>query len=222
MNTRIFVMAQGKGTRWLRNDRTTIENPCEYKQIIPITEDENLICRTIRQLGKDANIKVICNEEFSNYLPVDIEIESFKEPIQPILHGIWSTKKEWINYDSVLIILGDVAFSNSGMQKILNANKNLRDNKDNVTIFGRLGNNKISEKEAREIFAVSILPPKYVEVKNNMAVLWEIGHQKLWDYYKIFDPKFIEIDDYTDDVDSLEAYVKFWPKMLEKILEDDK
>ena len=94
MNTRIFIMAQGKGSRWSRDSRTIIENPCEYKQVLSITDEENLISRTIRQFHYDPMIKVICTGEFSQYLPDGTEIESFREPIQPILHGIWNTKKE--------------------------------------------------------------------------------------------------------------------------------
>ena len=214
MNTRIFIMAQGRGSRWSRDSRTIIENPCEYKQVLSITKTENLISRTIRQLGHDPLIKVICAGEFSSYLPKGTEIESFREPIQPILHGIWNTKREWGFYDRILIILGDVAFSNFAMGIILR-------NSANLTIFGRMRGNKTTGKEAREIFALSIRPDKYVEVIDNLNTLWKLGKEKLWDYYETYRPNFVEIDDYTDDIDSLEAYIQFWPVMKENIIEDD-
>ena len=214
MSTRIFIMAQGHGSRWLRDARTTIESPCEYKQVLPITDDENLISRTIRQLDYDPLIKVICAGEFYPYLPEGTEIESFREPIQPILHGIWNTKQEWESYDRVIIILGDVAFSNLAIIRILI-------NRQELALFGRLGANPITGKEAGEIFALSIYPDKYMEVICRLKDLWQSGKQKIWDYYNEYGADFVEINDYTDDVDSLEAYVQFWPKMKEKILEDD-
>lgn len=214
MNTRIFIMAQGRGSRWSRDSRTTIESPCEYKQVLSITSDENLISRTIRQLRYDSLIKVICSEDFAKYLPKGTEIESFREPVQPILHGIWNTKREWAYYDRILIILGDVAFSNIGIKKIFVDNQEM-------SLFGRFGSNPITGKEAREIFAVSIRRNKYVEAVNNFSTLWKSGKEKLWDYYGMYKSSLVEINDYTDDIDSLEAYVQFWPIMKEKIIEDD-
>jgi len=210
---RIFVMAQGKGSRWDRGRWYHDVLPCEYKQVLPITEDLNLITRTIRQF-KFFDPKIICKGEFYRYLPEGTEIESFREPTGPIMKGIWNLKHKWDNWNRILILLGDVAFSNDAVTTILDHNSDL-------TLFGRLGENRVTGKEAREIFALTFAWNRYKQVAKNMERLWKSGANKLWDYYETYNPYFVEIDDYTDDVDDLLAYQKFWPKMKEEIIKDD-
>lgn len=209
-----FIMAQGQGSRWEKSRKFTDEPPCEYKQALPITEDLNLISRTIRQF-KFCDPLVICAGDMRKYLPEGTPIMSLREPTRCLLHGIWDTKGEWKDYDRLLFLLGDVAFSNQAVEEIL-------DYDGKFAFFGRLGENKVTGKEAREIFAISVWWKEFEAFERRLARLYfgDKG-EKLWDYFWEYAPTFIDIDDYTDDTDSLLAYNRFWPKMKEAIIKDD-
>lgn len=211
---KIFVMAQGEGSRWVEDrERGIIAPEYEFKQVLPITEELNLISRTLKQF-QYWNTTVICSDEMLKYLPDGTITYPLKDPVGCLLYGMWSLKPFWDSYDSIIYLLGDVAYSHYAVYRIISCSEDL-------TFFGRLGSNKVTGKEAREVFAVSVGRSRHEEFESNLASLFEDGKAKLWDYYEEYSPNFVEIDDYTDDTDSIPAYDKFWDKLQESIRKDD-
>ena len=62
----------------------------------------------------------------------------------------------------------------------------------------------------------------YEGVADMLKELWKGEKGKLWNLLDhLSDSVFVEIDDYTDDVDSIQEYGKFWKPLRKAILEDD-
>ena len=212
---KIFILAQGEGSRWIPENWGRIP-PAPYKQVVPFNDKDTIISRTIKQvLGRD--ITVICHGDIIDYIKgLPISVDSFRDP-GTILKGIWLTNfhYDWQKYDRIIFLLGDVVFSNECISTILN-DKNL------FSLYGRFGSNKFTGKSAKEIFALSIYPEYYKDISSLLYDLWknEKG-SKLWDLYFFGLLNFIDIDDFTDDLDSPEEYDQFWPKLVEAAANDD-
>lgn len=232
---KIYILAQGQGSRWMAEHgrNIAIELPSEYKQLIPMGynprgEGELLIQRTFRQLCNNldwlsaTNVTVIAHGEFVEYTPKWAKFRSFREPTGCILEGICRTKDEWEDH-RIVFLLGDVIYSNAMMKEILT-------NKNNIALFGRMGMNNITGKEASEIFALSFSGGESSFIWERMRHIWfhdGNNRAKLWtlyDYIRDYEGlDFISIlDDYTDDVDSPEEYDQFFDTLKEMALEDDK
>lgn len=213
---KIFILAQGEGSRWIPENWGRIP-PAPYKQVVPFNDKDTIISRTIKQvMGQD--ITVICHGDIIDYIKgLPISVDSFRDP-GTILKGIWLTNfhYDWQKYDRIIFLLGDVVFSNECIKKILN-------DEEFLSIYGRRGANPITGKEAREIFAFSVCKMNYVPVISVLYLLWKRDKKsKLWDFYREYvKHHFIEIDDFTDDLDSPEEYDQFWPKLVEAAANDD-
>jgi hypothetical protein len=210
---KIFIMAQGEGSRWDWTRPPAELKPSEYKQLIPIG-DEVLIQRTVRQLEGN-KIVLVANQDFFKYCNVIFTLNS---PVGTLIEGIAKTKPLW-DKDRNIFILGDVVFSNAAIKTILN-------DQNPFTIFARFAGNIYTKKAAKEIFAVSVRGERLDWFKQLLNSLSRINAQKLWDMYfylKNRDERIAtQINDYTDDCDSPEAYVEFFDIMRECALEDDR
>jgi len=208
---KIFIMAQGDGSRWKEN--TKIELPSEYKQLIPLGK-ETIITRTLRQL-EGYDITVIADGYFAPFMPENIKLVYFRVP-GCLLRGIWQTRSWWGESGNVFL-LGDVVYSNELLRKIVKYSTE-------ISIFGRLGENKVTGKEAKELFALNInfcdVHDRWIE--DTLKSLYESNPRaKLWDFQESVEDEVIESNDYTDDLDSPEEYLQFWNKLEKSALEDD-
>ncbi len=221
---KIYILAQGQGSRWRYDSHRVreIDLPSEYKQLLPIGKGEVLIQRTIRQIGEsidELDVTLIAPGDFLLYpYPEWMKFQSFREPTGCILEGICRTKNEWAG-ERVLFLLGDVIYSNRMMKEIIN-------NRDTVSFFGRKGKNVFTDKEASEIFAFGFNDTQIMQdvLWQEMRHLWfrrEID-AKLWTLLSYLKLSIVEVEnDYTDDVDSPEEYEQFYEKLKELALEDD-
>ena len=221
MNRQIFIMAQGKGSRWEEDDRTGWCPPATYKQLVSIG-DETIITRTIRQFSPNDMTVIAQGEPFFPFVEGKAELITFHEPVGTLIQGIWKTSEHWKGDCQIIILLGDVIYSNAVVEEIL-----ADEYATMSTIFGRDGANLSTRKAAKEIFAFAI--PSGINIqafwKQELRAFWENNYgTKLWDFYNINYPEmeFIKIDDYTDDCDSVQEYQQFYPKLLEEALKDDK
>jgi len=205
-------MADGLGSRWFDGR----SNPPPYKQLLPINKIP-LIERTYNQVKSyDVdNIYLICPGTFAHYLSEGLPMQSlgYKEgKARPILDGILKTQLLWS--DRTIVLLGDVCFSNSAINLLLTSGMD-------YFILGRKGENKISGKRAGELFALSFFEDRQSEVVKQLISVLNSGGKKLWDLYNAFPITLYETCDSTDDTDSPEAYLQFWPAIKSSAMRDD-
>lgn len=199
-------MAQGEGSRWDKKD-----SPARYKQLLPIYTKTTLITRTLHQLDGE-NVIVVANSEFGQYLQPNTNRIEFKEP-GSILRGIWLTQYKtnaWDGTQRVIFLLGDVVFSNAYIDVILK-------DENPFSFYGRLGQNKFIGKRTGELFGINVHVSMMDETRNGLLFLWKSGQMhnvpvKLWDFYHAMNNPnlLVQLDDYTDDIDSMEEYNKFF------------
>jgi hypothetical protein len=208
----IFIMAQGNGDRWSRSDRNDWIPPVEYKQLLPVG-DETIIGRTYRMASEYSdNVISICEGEFLKEFPKGTTIASLREPTGTLLHGIWETRPMWYVEDRNIFLLGDVVYSEDTLNRILS-------DTDLFTIYGRLGENKYTGKEAGELFSLSFFGNQW---KHRMLLDLRNISGKLWNLYEVMGDEFFRpVDDYTDDINSPEGYQK-WYKTLKHCAESDR
>jgi len=205
---KIFVMAQGEGSRW--REHTYVDLPSKFKQLTPLG-DETIITRTLRQIKSCPDVTVIADGYFAAYMPQDVKLVYFRFP-GSLLFGIQQTIK-WMD-DRNIILLGDVVYSNSLIEKILSS-------EEGYMIHGRKNGNPVTGKKARELFALVVshhFIPVLDQQINNCLVANK--NAKLWDLYTRINTPLL-VDDYTDDLDSPEEYLQFWSKLKEAALRDD-
>lgn len=225
VSPKVFILAQGKGSRWYE-DNVNSELPAQYKQLIPINEKETIVSRTIRQLG-DVDWKLIANYGKFKDACDETKIYELREPTGSIVQGILLLRDQWMTEDCFIFLLGDVVFSNDAIKTILE-----HIGKGSF-LFGRLGRNKVTGKECKEIFALKVCG-NIVDREDFYRFLIRVVNYeaspetlKLWDLYHLWEQErdkagFVIIDDYTDDIDSPVHYYEFFEKMKEAADEDDR
>jgi hypothetical protein len=201
---KIFLMCQGRGSRWTENARFDV--PSDLKQLVPIN-GEPLISRTLKQLSGVPNVTLVGHgTDFRQYHHC---IRTFRDPVGSLVEGILRTSTDWEDSDhDILYLLGDVVYSNYAISVILS---NLYVTRP-VTLYGRLSGNLYTGKMAREIFAIHIDHDddvykmlKYIDDEKGLqSKLWDIYHQT---------NRIVPIADWTDDVDSPEEYHLFFKKL---------
>ena len=210
-----IIMCDGLGTRWITPE-------IKYKHLIPF-DGIPLVFRTVQQLQKyPCNIVLVAPEEFKDYdhYPEGVFHTSLgyreAEP-RTLLDGILRTKAFWT--EDTTILLGDVVFSNKAI-RFLMLTHNLY-----PRVLGRKGSNVVTGKEASELFSLSFNPKKDI-VGAEIKVLLSRADKpnlygKLWEYVHEYQIVVSEVNDYTDDIDSPQAYEQFYPAMLEAVRKDD-
>lgn len=214
-----LIMCQGQSSRWAGS----------YPKHLAMIAGEPVIVRTMRQL-KALNIDnvIIVGEEyhFGQFGKVHEQID----PQPEICNGIRDTYPLWEGHDRTVILCGDVVYSDACIRAIYEDQTQLR-------IFGRIGENPITGKAYDERFAVAF------DEDYGLPVLWAIDAVLLRPeciaslkalYYIMLgvpcvpqgDKVFFErkllhiIDDYTDDLDSLEEWERSREKLEAAILQE--
>jgi hypothetical protein len=220
-------MSQGEGSRWRPDVRWThIDVPADVKQLIPLG-NETILTRTLRQVSTyvpQIDTIVVMNKKYSHYLPSGTALMSLDEPTGFLLRGIWIACEWSDDADRTIILLGDVVYSNDAIKKIF-AEKH----KARISLFGRLFENPATGKEAKELFALSCKDADYDDLRGIILnILKDRGRPtaRLWDLYGFFGAAgatnvFEFINDFTDDVDSIQEYALFFDKLEEAALKDD-
>ena len=211
-------MAHGRGDRWIAGTfRDGWNPPCLFKQLIQIGKYPN-ITRTLKMLHSlgQTDILVIAPGEFLSYVEDYAQMESLHEQSGHLHQGIVETYSYWKDADRLLFLYGDVIYEWYALARIL------FDELHRVSFFGRKGSNIHTGKVANEIFSIGV--PKtyndefYSEIKRG----WNKRRPRIWDYtYTDDTADFIELDTWSDDVDSPEEYEQFFEKLKECALEDD-
>lgn len=207
-------MAHGAGSRWQGMDVP--------KQLIPIGREKYpVVGRTMRQFPLEPLTHLVAPPEVyayvSNYIYKPL---TFREP-GSLVRGIWLCGRD-CNFalQNVLFLLGDVIFSNKMVHTILTAEM------DVPRLFGRIGANQVTGKEASELFALSV-PQQFVkDFFWEIMRLWEDCAFKkqtcrLWDLHYEFHLDLTTLKgDYTDDIDSPQEYEQFYKKLNQAVIGD--
>ena len=205
----IYILAQGHGSRW---NHETIP----YKQLIPIG-NTTVIERTMSMLKTNLFLPVY-SRDFSLHIKNSHSYISLREPTQGILSGIVETLAVSYQYEDATFLLGDVVYSHGMMDLILKTPVG------NVAMFGRMGSNFYSGKEAGEIFAIKIDKDFIPQFRRNCRQIKWTG--KLWNYKAVYDTamfssKLNGFEDWTEDIDSQDEYELYGKKIIKLAEEED-
>jgi hypothetical protein len=214
----VFIMAQGQGNRWHKqNDRHHLDLPLPiYKQCLPVGP-EPLIVRTQRLLVEGgippAVVRTVAPWEL--FADTGLTGISLPEP-GPLLEGIAQCLDATPWADEIVFLMGDVLFSKRTLAASLEG--------PDLRFVGRLMPNRLTGKAAPELFSLRVAGREILAVRRIIRTLTrrgEIGPKKLWSLWDaIVNPATLDINDYTDDVDSPEEYLAFWPSMRYAALAD--
>ena len=214
-----LIMCQGQSSRWTGS---------EPKHLAMIA-GEPVIARTMRQLtvtGRENIIIVGDKLHFEQFGKVHEQTD----PQPEICNGIKDTYPLWEGHDRTVILCGDVVYSDACIRAIY-------EDKTQLRIFGRIGENPVTGKVYDERFAVAF------DENYGLPVLWAIDAVLLRPeciaslkalYYTMlgvpctpqgdkvfFESKLLHvIDDYTDDLDSLEEWERSKEKLEAAILQE--
>ena len=227
MNTSIIILAHGNQERWLPAERA--EAHYKSKHLLPV-RNQPLLKRTIELFKPYGDIFVYAwgwYEEWIDYPCLTIQ------PVKSLLNGILQTRDHW--GDRTIFLLGDVLFSRSAVSTIVEKSKS-----SEILFFGRPHPNTVSGKRASELFSFTMTEENWDQVISHCEFMTvPTGSPKnlkyppkLWSLYRllcgnechqdIIDLNLLwVINDYTDDVDSPEAFERFWGKMVEAEKRDD-
>lgn len=207
MNRMIFVMAQGPGSRWHpQHERTThtrLALPI-YKQCLPVN-GEPLIVRTCRMLKADCTVVAPPDLLAEHHLPG----VTLPEP-GTLLEGIIQMMDFHPMAEEIIVLLGDVLYSPRALQWL----------RDDVPLrfLSRLMPSRVSGKAAAELFGFRATGQALADLYRTMKRLTRRdmkGPKRLWTLWdNTVNPPTVDLNDYTDDIDSPEEYVAFWPAML--------
>lgn len=216
--TKTIIIAGGKGTRW--------DNYNGIPKHLLEVDGEPLINRTIRLL-KEYNTDIIVATD----LPLNISGIEICKPVNT--EGFYdadkflSSSSFWNKNGRTVILYGDVYFSEEALAKIFDYAH------PDWTLFGRIGASSFTGKNHGELFAISFYHdyiPEFESALRRVIKLyndglidrnggWEVYKAMIrlpdevfiYHFYPLAGPRFVNIDDWTDDFD--------WPKDYEMFLE---
>lgn len=151
-------------------------------------------------------------------------------PVNSLLDGILQTKHHWS--DRTIFLLGDVLFSRNAVSTIVEKSKTT----EKALFFGRPHPNTVSGKRAGELFGFTMMREDWGDFEKKCEFVIDNADvrytSKLWSLYRVYCGNHLEqhiidldwlwvINDYTDDIDSPQAFKQFWPKMILAELEDN-
>lgn len=227
----IIIMAHGNQERWFVQDPP----PFKSKHLI-LVRKQPLLKRTIDLFAPHGDITVFGWGWYEKY--IDYPCTKI-HPVKSLLDGILQTRDYW--GDRTLFLLGDVLFSRNAVSTLVEKAEN-----DETMFFGRPHPSSVTTKQASELFGFTMVRKDWDQIIEHCKFMTQIPcilpppvHQKdlkyppkLWALYRlccgnechqnIIDLKLLEvIDDYTDDIDSPEAYDQFWDSMIGAELGDN-
>lgn len=210
-------MAQGSQQR-IQHLLMPSQSMPSFKQLLPISDSDTIFSRTCRQLlGSGVESVSAVVHWHSEWIRACVEgripLLSQDDPGGSVVGAIHHYRNLWGR--SILIVLGDVVFSHHAVFTMIGAAPS------RSTFFGRRNApNPVTGKAHPEVYALRIVRDDHGALLNAMADARWRRHQdtKLHDLCGAF--PFLEISDYTDDVDTEEDYVKRLPLLRQAVSED--
>ena len=214
--TRVFILADGKGTRW--NNHLGIP-----KHLVEVA-GEPLLARTVRLLKERGEHDIIIsshNEEYTAFAPTTGYRNNHFE-----IDKIFCTQPDWEVTRTNIFLLGDVFYTEEAIDKIFS------EQTETITFFGREKGSELTGGRYGELFAVKVLPggTSILEYACKL-VKWQfvngiISRCKLWELYRltratdltahVIKGGFVSIDDWTEDIDSPSDYERFIKRYEER------
>ena len=224
-----IIFAAGPATRWAGarfvkwGGVRDVANPPEHKQMISIGDEPNLF-RTIRILKEvgETHITVFASPGIAAEIPQDVthSVVVFDDwGLHSLLDRFVQGELAYRNSSRTRFIHGDVVFSRETLANILD------ESESSIRFVGRFGPNKITGKAAPELFGLSVAREMYPALLEACRTL-PVTPAKLWNLREAmttpgYPPPDFEINDWTDDIDSAEEYVEFYPILCNHALAED-
>lgn len=213
---RVIVIAAGDGTRW--------GNHTGVPKHLAVMEGERLIDRTSRLFAAYGGTEPLI------VAPVDDERYQTKDgmtvapKLNPTRGGadkFLSSRYIWNTVGRTVIVYGDVWFSEEAVETITSHES------EEITFFGRAWGSKLTGTPWGELFAVSLTPETVERAEASLKHLARLYKRSPsiraggWEWYKHLhglpiDPSqhsvaggFVEINDWTDDIDYPEDYQRW-------------
>jgi len=224
---RAIILAQGLSSRW--DDPIGIHHDLikqvPFKQWLPVG-NRTMIGRTVELLREEfiEKIVVVAEPIFSTKCPgADIYTQ---QEVGDLVDAIYQTRHLWHDRGTIYLH-GDVLFSRRAIDLLVNPHST-------KVLLARIEPNELTGKEADEIFAFHIGPKSYDEVWDRVLryhpkgyktdvvppkpwvfphLLWDIDGFWVDEGLKQIENLITTINDYTDDIDSPQAYDRFWGPM---------
>lgn len=215
-STHCIILCGGRSSRWGGYRKTP------RKHLVEI-EGELLLDRTLRLVTAygPARVVVVVNKGemdlFASRLTKTCDFYEIPPagPDQTEAYKFLSSKELWNPSGRTIVLLGDVWFSEQAIRVIFS------DSTDEWTAFGRIGASRFTGCPHGELFAQRFTSP--LEHGENLVRLDALYRERTcvrtasgWAHYQLMigmdpnihtvGPRFIEIDDFTEDFDSPEDY----------------
>jgi len=222
---RAIILAQGESSRW--DDPTGIyaelKRTVPYKHWLPVG-DKTMIGRTVELLNRyiyDPDIYVVAEPSYADKCP-GAEIYT-QETVGDLVDAIYQTRHLWHDRGTIYLH-GDVLFSRLAIDLLVNPHST-------KVLLARIEPNKLTGKQADEIFGFYIGPKSYSEVWKRVLryhqgsnastpkpwvflhLLWDIQSFGVKEGLKQVKDLITSINDYTDDIDSPQGFDQFWGPM---------
>jgi MobA-like NTP transferase domain len=202
VTTRAIVIAAGEGSRW--DDHEGVPKH------LAVINGERLIDRTARLFSPHAEVLVVGREPryetpYSRRVPPRLNDRHFGAD------KFLSSRHLWNRDGRTLVLYGDVFFTEAAVRTIIEWPH--RD----WYLFGRFGPSRIYGGDRGECFAQSFYPdniPDHLAALRGIVVARRLRHISSiggWQHYRAMEgfnldahlkgPRFVEIDDATDDLD---------------------
>jgi len=216
-------MAHGLQERWVVGAHRSFR----AKHLLPIKDKTPMLKRTIDLFEPHGDIFTFAwkwYEEWIEYSCLPIH------PVRSLLDGVLQTRQYWS--DRTIFLLGDVLFSRQAVLDISKINK--------LKFFGRPAPNRVTGKRASELFGFTMMRNDWDQIIEHCEFMTVPTGKpknlkyppKLWALYRlccgnevhqdIIDLDYLwVIDDYTDDIDSPEAWKRFWGTMIKAEAKDN-
>lgn len=224
-----IILAAGLGTRWMATRATTqggvLGVSPEFKQMLDIGGEPNILrtTRILREAG-EFRIIILANPMLKTALKDFPEmVIAFHDSERPLLSRIVDSVNCWFPSSRVNFLHGDVVFSRDTIKKII-------DCKTSFSSFGRFGPNQFTGKTTPELFAITASEVSYGYLFSLCGSLSEPekASSKFWELRNLmgalgYSPNDADqkIFDWTDDIDSAEEYIEFYPKLVELALHEE-
>lgn len=212
MNVITIILAGGAGSRW--------NNYLEIPKHLVTINDEILLHRTVRQIKDHCSKIYIVAPDSDHY---KIKGTELYVPTTNIENKFLSSKELWSKTGRTVVLFGDVFYTDQAINTIYSYPCK------RWKVFGRYGISRFTKKRYGELFAQSFWPehlPKHEAALLYIKDLKEKGIIKRaigWEHYRamsgatgakvsrhvLYEPTFVEINDWTDDFDTPEEYERF-------------
>lgn len=201
-DVRVILIAAGEGSRW--GDHTGVP-----KHLVRIC-GEVLLERTVRQFSEHGDVVVVGRDERYEVAGARLLVPDL-EPTNYGADKFLSSRRLWSRDGRTLVAYGDVRFSDEAVSRIVS-----HESRD-WRLFARFGPSSVYGGDRGECFAQSFWPNdigdhlaalRLIVRLRQSRVLGQIGG---WQHYRAMEglfldehargPRFVEIDDETDDLD---------------------